>query len=689
MHTHANRWGIMSFCFIVVVATTLGHVTTAYPGTAAPSQLQLDQGRLTLLPLDISVVDIESKPVAVGELFCFGRELGFCYPDPGLGNLLQNGRLRVHLPSDVYTIIAYGPGYYLTKEFNLRKQASLVLRPQDAIGIRVLNIQGHDLSGALITAAPSQHTPFLRLMTCGTTDKGEFKLYVSRDSKQEIVAVKNPRVGLSDGTAYCLYAPQVTAGSHIVLGGDARRLAQIRWELVNAEGKHCPRTSYDLEIPSLSLPFPIHFWCDQNIRFEGLKLWMTPAAFRAQMFGSPEDRCTVDFYPRLLETKPGQQYLLRAGGKLKPKLLFHPDLNPKQVCVSISDEFGGYLRIFNYPNPTKHATVRLFRPNGVKAHEEMMYGTADKELAIDATGMECEVEIDLDFFGVVRTRGRIDDPQCRLQLHERQSPHFRVEWPVEFDKLYPAFEQTAETCYAAISETLGVELAKNGFYRQSLFGPGWCGGSTFACHYFWLRDPRSFGYADDTFKGAFAHELGHVFQGTSRGYSDFGGPSPIHKEAYASMLRNIAKERLIGVRAARYEDLANRQVFLPVVYDRAGLLNELGKRPYDRGEYWRYYFIVSHLMDIQGYEPLRYFMRFWGDAQYRRPWQEVFDADKFTANEQVCATYSLSCGANLAELFTAAGIPVNAATIQKALNVKPDLPESQKDPRSLQNNSSP
>jgi len=98
----------------------------------------------------------------------------------------------------------------------------LVLRPEASISIRTLDIQGQDLTETLITATASQHMPFLRLLSCGTTDKGDFTLQISRGVKLEIVAQRNPPVGLTGGTGYCYYASQVTAGSRIVLVGDAR-----------------------------------------------------------------------------------------------------------------------------------------------------------------------------------------------------------------------------------------------------------------------------------------------------------------------------------------------------------------------------------------------------------------------------------------------------------------------------------
>ena len=641
--------------------------STSIPARPRP---RLDQNRLALIALDVSVVDSAGQPVPFGEVTCYGHELGLIHPDPGRGNALKNGRFLMHLPTDSYTIIASGPGYCLTMELALTKPQTVTLRPEARIGIRTLNERGADLVGARILAVPTQYTPLLRMVDCGETGRGEFTLNVSRGAELEIVAAKNPPVGQSDGIGYCYYAPKNRVGSRITLGGDSRKLAQTKWDLTNAKGEHSRRACFDIEIPTLSMTQPIHFWCDDNIHFSTLTLWMTPASFRSSMTAYP-DGCTVCFYPKLVESKAGQLLKLKAGGKLTPKLLFSPSQNPRQVCVSVSDQYGNWIRTFDYPaRPDTHAKVRLSHPNGKTADEEMLYGTADKDLTMDPHGLDCEVTMDLGLFGILKTRGSIDDPKNQLQMSQKETAHFKAEWPVEFEKLFPEFERTAETSYEVISKALGVGLREKAFYRQTLFGPGWCGGSTFACHYFFLRDPRSFGYPDDTFKGAFAHELGHVFQGRSVGYGDFGGPSPTHKEAFATMVRNLAKEKLIGARAAKFEDVGNRQVFLPVLYDRAGLLAELGDRPYDRGEYWRYCFLVSHLMDIYGSEPLRYWAKFWGDAEFRKPWQRVMNDRGLTPDERVCATYSLFGGVNLSKLFTAAGLAADSEDIQAVLDVK-------------------
>jgi hypothetical protein len=184
-----------------------------------------------------------------------------------------------------------------------------------------------------------------------------------------------------------------------------------------------------------------------------------------------------------------------------------------------------------------------------------------------------------------------------------------------------------------------------------------------------FRDPRPLSnYPDDYFKGPFAHEIGHVFQGTSQGLSDYGTDNGAFKEAFATVLRDVAKERLIGQGPARAELLRVREFFFRGLYQRQGFPAELDRdASTDLG--WAYYFVLGHLTDTYGPQIHGEFARLWGDETRRRTWQSLADREQLSFDERICVLYSRICGRNLCGLFQTAGSNVAEGKVQRVLEL--------------------
>ncbi|HOY59138.1 MAG TPA: hypothetical protein PK640_13520, partial [Verrucomicrobiota bacterium] len=487
-----------------------------------------------------------------------------------------------------------------------------------------------------------------------------FTVWLNAEATVDVLCTAGPPVGDSDGTGYMLHFADVKAGDTIDFHASPTNLALVHFNVANGEGLDSPRVTLWPTFPGVSLPSggPC-FVRDPVVRWHELHLWMTPEPACFGFGAWPDDPSyPYNFNPRVLDLAAGQSYSLNSGGSLAPRVWFS-EAEPQKLWVELKSEYGSDICSFIPNDPPGAPLVRMYDQAGNLIESSRLNGTV-RTFDYDLHGRRYEIDMDLGFFGHYLLSGACLSPTNTLVMVRQETPHFTLDLPTQFASLASTLTNHAEEAYSTMQMALNSQPGVKLHFFPTLVEAGWAGGATFAAHINFLKDPRAMDYPDDTFKGAFCHEVGHVFQGQSRGLYEFGSPVQAHAEAQASVLRNVAEEGWTGVRAARRVDVEHRENFFMALYRQHGYLEELqrGDCPECFEDYWRYYFIISHLKDIYGPAILQGYAQRWGGWK-TRPYLEEFAGGNGLSNEDlVCGLYSLAAGSDLSWLFQAAGFPV-------------------------------
>jgi hypothetical protein len=613
---------------------------------------QLTPSLFEFAEVNVQLLDAAGKPLSWGELHCFNHNLGLFYPDRVARVIFEDSKALIHLPLGEYTMIGAAHGMIATLRTVIEDDCSLVLRPDAIINI---NTEGPVKDG-LLSVVPSA----LRFLLPGYF-MGHMQmptsLAVSSDVPLDLTLWQPPPNQLGTAESFILRQIDVEPGTEVRLDSNKSALSQITYGISNSDGIACPSHNLAVVIPP-GVPGTLTIPHDITQQWDELSLYVTPCRALLGRVGLVDQR-VYDFYPEIIDLEAETIYDLRVDGQFYPSVRCRPDVLPNQLLVELPSTLDWGLRYVWTSDGRTFGKIEFLE--GRIPYEQDLFPTLDCWLEhVPEPGTPYRVTLDLGFFGSYELNGLFRQAEDNLVMTRKDTEHFTVWWPDCIGDRFAEYAEYLEKAYHAISRTLELEVSTKIDWSPLIVGAGGTGGSYFTTNLNYLKDPQSRELTSEYWKGAMAHELGHVFQGVSDGLLDFGGPSPTCKEAFASVMADIAmREMMAG--STHLKLLGHRENFFMTLYRQAGFLGEL-KRPDDPAcfdEYWRYYFILSHLTDIYGHGIHGDVARDWGNPDEFRNTHRLMEARGYSPVEIVCSTYSTAVGEDLGWLFRLADFDVS------------------------------
>ena len=561
-------------------------------------------------------------------------------------------------------MIASGTGFFVSDQVAVVEGKEIHLTANQRTAIAATTPIAVSLSNADIWIADSRLVPIGRGFLVGNLKTTGTELQVNKTSKLDVVVVKPPNNGKSQGKAFLLHLSGVSPTNVIRIEAEPRRLARIGFDMSDSKGRKCKDALLRVSMPAFSDAY-YDFFRNKDVDWDELSLWFTPEMVCATSFHLPPKGPALEFYPRIVNGKAGQEYPVRSGGRLDPRAWFYPENNPREVWIEVCEAGAGAgVRDVAWPGRAAPVSVRFTGDDGKTAFSEDIGSGLKKALSQDPTGLNYVVKLDLGELGDYQIAGKCFSASNRLSILRQETEHCSIVFPAILASGLEQFASMVDSSCASISEATGLRLTKGVKFRPNLACTGWTGGggSVFSVDIGALKSACFLDYPRDFGKGPLAHEIGHVFQGKSQGLVDWGGPDLQHKEAIANCLRNIAKRELIGIRPARIDDIHERQLFFVWLYQTNGLKDELQQSEQANRDcansLWRYIFLMEHLTDIYGPQIHGTVARLWGHPDPTRNLHRILASKSFTPSEIVCASYSLATGQDLGWLFRVAGFEI-------------------------------
>jgi len=604
--------------------------------------------------VNVQLLDAAGTPLSWGELHCFNHNLGLFYPDRVARVIFEDSKALIHLPLGEYTMIGAAHGMIATLRTVIAGDCSLVLCPDAIINI---DTEG-PVEDGLLFVVPSALRFLLPGYFMGPTQMPT-SLAVSSDVPLDLTLWQPPpnQRQRRPVESFIVRETDVEPGTEVCLNSNKSALSQVTYGISNSNGLACPSHNLIVVIPPGS-PGTLTIPHDATQQWDELSLYVTPGRALLRPLGLADQR-VYDFYPEIIDLEAETIYDLRVNGQFHPSVRCRPEVFPNQLLVELPSTGDWGLRNVWTSDGQACGKIEFFDRR--IPHEQDLFPTLDCWLEyVPQPGTAYRVTLDLGFFGSYELDGNFRQSEDSLVMTRKETVHFTVLWPDCIGDRFGEYAEYLEEAYHAISRALELEVSTKIEWSPLIFGAGGTGGSHFTTNLNYLKDPQSRDPACEYWKGAMAHELGHVFQGVSDGLVDFGGPSPICKEAFASVMSDIAMQEMMADGADLMASLAHRENFFMTLYRRAGFLGEL-KRPDDPAcfeEYWRYYFILSHLTDIYGPDIHGKVARAWGDPDEAKNTHRILEAQGLGPEEIVCATYSTAVGEDLGWLFRLAEFDV-------------------------------
>ena len=604
--------------------------------------------------VNVQLLDAAGAPLSRGQLHCFNHNLGLFYPDRIARVILEDSKTLIHLPLGEYTMIGAAHGMIATIRTVITGDCSLVLRPDAIINI---DTEGPVEDGSLFVV-PSALRFLLPGYSMGPTQMPT-SLAVSSDVPLDLTLWQRPpnQRQRHPVESFILRQTDVEPGTEVRLDSNKSALSQVTYGMTDSNGLACPSHNLIVVIPpgahsTVTIPH------NATQQWDELSLYVTPGRTLLRPVGLVDQR-TYGFYPEIIDLKAETIYDLRVDGQFYPSVRCRPEAFLNQLLVELPSTGDWGLRRVATSDGQACGKIEFFE--GRIPYEQDLFPTLGCWLEyVPKPGTAYRVTLDLGFFGSYELDGSFRQAEDGLVMTRKETEHFTVLWPDCIGDRFGEYAEYLEGAYHAISRALELEVSTKIEWSPLIVGAGGTGGSHFTTHLNYLKDPRSRDPACEHWKGAMSHELGHVFQGVSDGLVDFGGPSGTCKEALASVMRDIALQEMMADGAGLMVSLWHRENFFMTLYRRAGFLGELTQpdNPARFEEYWRYYFILSHLTDIYGPGIHGEVARAWGDPDEAKNTHRLLEAQGLGSEEIVCATYSAVVGEDLGWLFRLAEFDV-------------------------------
>ncbi len=569
------------------------------------------------------------------------------------------GTITMTLPLGLWSFFASGPGYY-TPLLNqtVVTGTALVVRPTTTVTLEIRDFGGALFSGVEVYLMEAQHKPLLPPAYVGHTDQGRLEVSVTPGLNYEVLLLRRPPAGVSDGTAFFVHAGTVTAGSTLRYQMRTDQLALVSFRLTNGQGTPGPRSALEVKYPQLALDFTAWFQRGYGSWWDHLQLWVSPEPLvaTAREFA---DGWNLSFSNDALEPQAGRSYDLNVGGPLEARVWFYPLLDTgQQVWTQVRDAAGHTLVLRFLPDGSCDIPIRLRNSEGQPIYEGTLnHPNLTGWLPLNPDGLHYEVDLDLGFFGSFSLEGTAMDAGSTWPLVPITTTHFLIYLPAQMEVLSPTMVTFAEALYSATATELGhTTRSDHPHGRIEVHFPfycdcaGWAGGSTFATMIEYLTyGDALWPYELGAFKAISAHELTHVFQGTGADLTNYY-VTGWFGEPFASFVGGLSLEdvydRSLGLGWV-IRDLQDSGYWLPgATSDARYVLNAVR----------RFYTMQAH----------RNWIRFWAGSDF--PNRRCLDGLGLTDAEAIAVGYSYVVGENLGWLFREAHFDISDGRIQQGLS---------------------
>ena len=615
----------------------------------------------------VVVKDIYGDPIYNANVRAFSEDWGVMYPDRGWGERSnQAGEVVLSLPKGTWSfIVSHHLGYFVVvTNQQIITGTEIVAQPDTTIDLRIYDFASDPMDSLDVSLVDSGHASMVGLPYCGRVSAGSLTLHVTQGLQYHVVLVRRPLAGVSDGQGFLFHLADVSAGATVTYTAAVEQLAHIRFDMANQLGEKGPSTSLFVQYPSVSLYQTYNFFRDSLVQWDELDLWMTPelALFQPNEYAHG---WLFEFFPQVTQLTPGTTYDLRHGGSLMPKVWFYPGLNEgRQLWIQVEDSYGNIIHAFH--DGENRSTIPITLTN--RANGEVVYqGELNAgrvlagELPISPEGYDYRISLDLGFFSSYSLEGQCLSETNTLRLKSTTAEHFLVEYPEPFEEQALRVPNWAEEAYTLMSQAVGQQVASSHpdgriHVLFPLYGAGWAGGSTLAVALGFLIDERAFDYPQwEGFKGAFAHELGHVFQGSSA-FKNYG-ITGWFGEPFATMLSFEVFANMYGEHVRFYYQSTHLENFFSYL---------AGDDSIDA--YWRMFFILTYLQQEHGMQIHRDFVYLWADRAGPLYSERLLTAG-FSDDEAIATLYSYLADENLAWLFQLSGWAVSDSKVQCGLDI--------------------
>lgn len=569
----------------------------------------------------------------------------------------------MHLPLGRWSFFGSGATYFTSVlSQTINDDTSTIIRPSSSITLEVKNFAGAPLNSVDVYLVETHRRALVPPAHVGSTSSGTLVVSVSPELNYDVLLVRYPSPGVT-GTAFFVHAGSVSAGSTLNYQMHSDQLALLRFNLTNGQGTPGPRSSLGIKYPDFTLDFEVWFSRDSGWWWSKLEVWLSPEPVITKVVESA-DNWHFDFGPYALELQTGTSRDFTVGGVMDVRMWFYPLLdNGRQVWVQARDSNGHTLFYFYRSDGRSDIPIKLRDSGGNLVYS----GTIRTDsltglLPVDPHGLNYETNVDLGFFGIYTLTGQALDADSTWPLEPITTSHFLIYWPTQLNTQVQTVTLMAEQSYSETVATLGhTTQSWHSHGKIEVHFPfycecaGWAGGSTFAVKLdSALHGDAMFLGEIDGFKGVWAHELLHVFQGIGTGLSGYY-VTGWFGEPFATFNGDLSMGRVIDENQGRYmiaKDLVE------------GFYSKVGSEmPPDWG---KTYYVLEEVSERYTMQAHRDWIQFWAGSN--RPNRSCLSGLGMTDVEEIATGYSHVTHENLSWLFREAYFDVSDARIQQGID---------------------
>lgn len=632
----------------------------AMTGTVQSAPLGPTQARVTVL-----VRDTSGNPVRNACVRAVSDDWGVVMPnrwDSACTN--SSGIASMDLPVGTWSFFVFGPGYYVpVPQVSIAGTTpTLSVRATTNMDIEVRDSDGRLMNGVEVHLLDPERKPTLPVMYVGTTSTaGTLRVATVAGARSDVLLLKYPPSGTSDGTAFFVYGGTAAAGTALRYRFARDQLALVRFSLTNPGGTAGPHSALVVGYKTLSWDFSPWFSRGWGSWWNTLHLYLSPlpVEITARDFADGWDYI---FAPVLLEPRAGGTHEMRFGGPLRVRAWFYPLLdNGRQVFVQVRDAQDHELVYVSQPGGSFTAPITLRDGQGNTVYQGLLdHCNLTGLVQTDPVGSRYEINLDLGFLGSYELKGTALDNTSTWPLEMLETPHFRIFWPRQMQDYADAIMEFAERSYEALVHQVGhTTTSWHNHGKIEVHFPfycncaGWAGGSTMAI----MAEYLSYGgllapWWRGAVMGIWAHELEHVFQFTGTDLENyyitgwFGEP-------FASFAGGLALEEIFGGNVGTdwlVRDLENLFFWK---------LSE-GSDPMGSSCY-----VINALRRFHAMEVHRRWIRFWAGSGF--PNRRCYTSLGLSTEANLAIAYSYVVEENLGWLFREARQDISDATITTGL----------------------
>jgi len=512
----------------------------------------------TMAQVTLNIRDMNGNPVRNACVRAVSDDWGVIMPSRWDWNCANtSGIVVMSLPVGRWSFYAVAPGYFVPlRRQTIVSNTNLSLRATTSMNIEVRDFDGRLMSDVKVYVVDPERKPTVPPMEVGNTSSGVLRVVTVTGVTAELLLLRYPPAGTSDGTAYFVHAGIVTSGGTLRYRFIREQLALIRFNLINPSGYPSEKASLGVQYPTISWDWDFGVWFSRGWGswWNSLQLWVSPLPIEMQAHDHTND-WSLGFAPVVLQPQAGESYELTFGGPLKIHTWFYPLLDDgRQVSIQVQDSYGHRLVFVSSPDGAFSCPIYLLDEQGNVVYQGVLdHPNLTGRLEVEPAGLRYRVNLDLGFFGQYTLEGIALDSTSTWPVERLETPHFIIFWPQAMHDQAEQIMTFAEQSYQATASILGHTTTSGHehgkievhfpFYCNCA---GWAGGSTFAV----MEEYLSYGgllapWQRGVVSAIWSHELAHVFQGTGPGLEDyyiagwFGEP-------FASFVGGLALEEIFG-----------------------------------------------------------------------------------------------------------------------------------------------